>query len=290
MDKLARSLCCFLNEVRWQDGADYPGNTLYSLVVMIQLHLEKQGKDWKLMDGKQFVCVRNTLDNLMKQHALAHISKAAKSAEPISVDDEQRLWDEGVLGEMQPDQLRSTLMYLLGLTFALRGCREQRALRCPPHDPQITVQIDSEGNEYLLYKEDIHSKTNQGCLKTRKLTPKTVKAYSHSEYDHNVVRLYKKYVSLLPDNGKSDALYKYSLTSSRRTGHTWHSDKPLRINTINKTVKTLMLEIGKIGHFMNHSLCVSAATHMYSDGVDKQVLKEHTGHKSDAVRAYKKNP
>ncbi len=44
-EKLARSLCCFLNEVCWQDGADYPGNTLYSLVVMIQLHLEKQGKD-----------------------------------------------------------------------------------------------------------------------------------------------------------------------------------------------------------------------------------------------------
>ncbi len=36
----------------------------------------------------------------MKQHTLARISKAAKSAEPISVDDEQKLWDEGVLGEM----------------------------------------------------------------------------------------------------------------------------------------------------------------------------------------------
>ncbi len=287
-EKLVRSLCCFLNEVCRQDGADYPGNMLYSLVVMIQLHLEKQGKDWKLMDGKQFPCVRNTLNNLMKQRALAHISKAAKSAEPISVNNEQKLWDEGVLGEMQPDQLRLTLMYLLGLTFALHGCREQHALRCLPHDPQITVQINSEGNEYLLYKEDIHSKTNQGGLKTRKLTPKTVKAYSHSEYDCNVVRLYKKYVSLLPDNGKSDALYKYSLMSSRRTGHTWYSNKPLGINTINKTVKTLMSEIGKIGHFMNHSLRVSAATRMYSEGVDEQVLKERMGHKSDVVRAYKK--
>ncbi len=181
-------------------------------------------------------------------------------------------------------------MYLLGLTFALCGCREQRVLRCLLHDPQITVQIDSEGNEYLLYKEDIHSKTNQGGLKTRKLTPKTVKAYGHSEYNRNVVRLYKKYVSLLPDNGKLDAFYKYSLTSSRQTGHTWYSDKPLGINTINKTVKILMSEISKIGHFTNHSLHVLAATRMYSEGVDKQVLKECTGHKSDAVRAYKKTP
>ena len=116
----------------------------------------------------------------MKQCALSRISKAAKSAEPISVDDKQKLWDEGVLGEFQPDQLRSTVMYLLGLTFALRGCREQRALRYPPHDPQITVHIDTEGKEYLLYAEDVHTKTNQGGLKTRKSTQKKVKAYGYS--------------------------------------------------------------------------------------------------------------
>ena len=194
--QLGCSLCCFLNEVCCADGKEYPGNTLYSLLVMIQLHLEKQGKDWKLMEGSNFLCVRNTLDNLMKQRALACISKAAKSADPISIDDEQKLWDEGVLGEFQPDQLRSTVMYLLGLTFALRGCQEQRALRCPPHDPQITVHVDTEGNEYLLYKEDVHSKINQGGLKNRKNMPKQVKAYGHSDFYCNIVRLYKKYCSV----------------------------------------------------------------------------------------------
>ncbi len=288
--QLGQSLCCFLNEVCRADGEEYPGNTLYSLVVMIQLHLEKQGKDWKLMEGTNFLCVRNTLDNLMKQHALLRISKAAKSAEPISVNDEQKLWDEGVLGEFQPDQLRSTVMYLLGLTFALRGCREQRALRCPPHDPQITVHVDTEGNEYLLYTEHVHSKTNQGGLKSRKSTPKQVKAYGHSDYDCNIVRLYKKYVSLLPDKSNSNALYKYSLLKGKMTGHTWYADKPLGVNTITKTVKNLMAEIGKFGHFTNHSLRVSAATRMYSEGVDEQVLKERTGHRSDAVRSYKKTP
>ncbi len=288
--QLGRSLCCFLNEVRRADGEEYPGNTLYSLLVMIQLHLEKQGKDWKLMEGSNFLCVHNTLDNLMKQRALARISKAAKSADPISVDDKQKLWDEGVLGEFQPDQLRSTVMYLLGLTFVLRGCQEQRALRCPPHDPQITVHVNTEGNEYLLYKEDVHSKTNQGGLKNRKNTPKKVKAYGHSDFDRNIVRLYKKYVSLLPEKATSNALYKYSLSKGKMTGHTWYADKPLGVNTITKTVKNLMAEIGKFGHFTNHSLRVSATTRMYSEGVDEQVLKERTGHKSDVVRSYKKTP
>ncbi len=32
---LCRSLCCFLNEVHRVDGEEYPGNTLYSLMIML---------------------------------------------------------------------------------------------------------------------------------------------------------------------------------------------------------------------------------------------------------------
>ncbi len=34
---LCHALCCFLNEVRRVDGEEYPRNTLYSLIVMLQL-------------------------------------------------------------------------------------------------------------------------------------------------------------------------------------------------------------------------------------------------------------
>ena len=125
---LCRSLCCFLNEVRHVDGEEYPGNMLYSLVIMLQLFFEKQGKEWKLLEGKIFHPVRNTLDNPMKSHALSRISKAANSSDPISQDEEDHLWDEGVLGKDEPDMLRDMIMYLVGLSFALRGGREQRAL------------------------------------------------------------------------------------------------------------------------------------------------------------------
>ena len=98
------------------------------------------------------------------------------------------------------------------------------------------------------------------------------------------------YVSLLLKKATSNALYKYSLSKAKMTGHTWYADKPLGVNTITKTVKNLMAEISKFGHFTNHSLRVSAVTRMYSEGVDEQVLKERMGHCSDAVRTYKKTP
>ncbi len=287
-EALCQALYCFLNEVRRVDGEEYPGNTLYTLVIMLQLFFEKQGKDWKLLEGKIFHPVRNTLDNLMKVRALSRISKAANSSDPITQDEEDRLWDEGILGKDEPDVLHDIIMYLVGLTFALRGSREQCALRCPGFEPQILVKRNDDGVEYLEYHEDLHTKTNQGGLTSRKVTPKVVRAYGHTNIERNIVRLYKKYVSLLPQDPKSPALYKYSLARGRRSGHMWFTDKPLGINTVMKTVKSMMNKIGAEGHFTNHSLRVSAATRMFSSGIEEQIVKEHTGHRSDAVRAYKR--
>ncbi len=64
---LRTALRAFLSDVKHADGGEYPGKTLYSLLIMIQLHLDKTGLSWKLLDDKEFLCVRNTLDNLMKE-------------------------------------------------------------------------------------------------------------------------------------------------------------------------------------------------------------------------------
>ncbi len=49
-----------------------------------------------------------------------------------------------------------------------------------------------------------------------------------------------------------------------------------------------MNKIGAEGRFTNHLLRVSAATRMFSSGIEEQIVKECTGHCSDAVRAYKR--
>ncbi len=75
---------------------------------------------------------------------------------------------------------------------------------------------DKSGQKYLEYTEDLVSKTNQGGLSSCKLTPKIVKAFGNPNPQRDIVRLYQKYVSLLPPDGKSDALYKYSISESKR--------------------------------------------------------------------------
>ncbi len=288
LDKLnlSTALCAFLSDVKRADGSEYPGKTLYSLLIMIQLHLEKSGLDWKLLD-REFLSVQNTLDNLMKNRARSRVG-VEKKFDPITVKNEEELWAQGLLGSDNPKQLRETVMYLVGLSFALRGGKEQRSLRCPPYDPQITVQSCADGTKFLEYREDLQSKSNQGGLATRKWQPKIVKALGNSDPSRNIVLVYDKYVSLLPHDLKCNTLYKYELPPGKVTAHTWYQDHPLGINAVSKVVNTLMTRAGIPGHFTNHSFRVTAATRMFNAGVEEQVVKERTGHKSDAVRAYKR--
>ena len=60
------------------------------------------------------------LDNLMKKRA-SEPGFEHQGAEAIPVESEEEMWKNGILGEDNPIQLRHTVMYLLGLGFALRG-------------------------------------------------------------------------------------------------------------------------------------------------------------------------
>ena len=43
------------------------------------------------------------------------------------------------------------------------------------------------------------------------------------------------------------------------------------------------------GNFRNHSMRKSTCTRLFRKGVDPQLIKEQTGHKSEAVMLYKKS-
>ncbi len=49
-----------------------------------------------------------------------------QGAEAIPVESEEEMWKNRILGEDNPIQLHHTVMYLLGLGFALRGGRTSK--------------------------------------------------------------------------------------------------------------------------------------------------------------------
>ena len=90
---------------------------------------------------------------------------------------------------------------------------------------------------------------------------------------------------LSPEQKKGNSFYLRPLGKPK--GDVWYAAQAVGINTLSATVGRMCTEAGLPGFRSNHCLRPTAATRLYESGVDKQLITEVTGHRSDAVREYK---
>ena len=94
-----------------------------------------------------FADFRSSLDAEMKRLQAAGIGSVRKQAEPITMDEEELLWEKNILGDHSPEALLNTMVFMNGLYFALRSGIEHRQLR--HHPCQIQV-IENPGERPYL--------------------------------------------------------------------------------------------------------------------------------------------
>ena len=64
-------------------------------------------------------------------------------ADPLSGEDEAKLWEAGVLGDSNPTSLNHTVFYLTSQHFGTRGCQEHHQLRVE----HLKIVKKSDGSE-----------------------------------------------------------------------------------------------------------------------------------------------
>ena len=252
-DELNHFLSRFVNEVRNKDGGYYHGGTLYSLCSGIQHFVrEKRGittvsaEPLDIYKDPCFEFFRRCFDSVLKELHSNGIGARKKQADVISSDTEEELWIRGCLGEDKPQQLLDTMIYCLGLNLALRSGKEHRDLRAD----MLEVIECPASQPYILYTES-GSKNHTGGLRERKVKNKSVKIFSNQDNPARcVVRLYKKFMSLRPQNAPQDILYFTPLKDP--LPNCWYSLKPVGHNTLSKTVKKLCCEIGIEDNYTKH--------------------------------------
>ena len=277
-------LAKFVLEVRRKDGKPYCPETLYQICCgLVRLLKEADRAEVDKLANPMFVCFRASLDAWMKE--LKSTGKyQVKKAEVITEEQENCLWEKGLLGDKNPQQLLDTLIFYIGFCFALRSGMEHRRLRFYPS--QIQLFEPTNGRNYVMYTEDV-SKTNQGGLVHRKKEPKQVVQYANDIHPERcLVRLYKMYVSKCPVDRPDGAFYLKPLAKPTQT--CWYQKTPVGHNTLQKTVSRLCDSAGFDGHFTNHSLRATSATRLFEAKVDEQLIMQRTGHASSAMRAYKR--
>ena len=273
--------------MRTKTGSEYTPNTLHHVVSGIMRHLRQECNKPEINFFKDiaFADFRASLDAEMKRLQAAGVGSTRKQAEPLSTDDEELLWEKNLLGDSSPASLLNSMIFMSGLYFALRSGGEHRQLR---HQPcQIELVENPNERTFLRYTEDI-SKNHPGGLKGRKHKQKVV--IHHTNVDNPgrcFVRLFKLYNQLCPADRPHDAFYLTPLKTPKQD--CWFSRSPVGHNTLKNFMKNLCKQAGIQGFKTNHSLCATAATRLYSEGVDEQLVMERTGHRSiEGVRSYKR--
>ena len=281
------ALCRFICEVRkTKEVGDYPGATLYQMACALQNFIKKKELNWRIVHGDEFTQFNRVLDKVMQERADRAIGTVRKQAEVISIEFENKLWENDILGEQNPDQLRNTVLYMLGVNCALRAGDEHYGLRRPGVDcnSQLTFEENSMNVKCLVYREDRVTKTNRGGLRDMKKERKIVWIKPNKEVKRCPVRLVGKYLSLVPKKGSKPNFYLHSM--KRPTPTCWYNTCPLGINKVRSAVSQMLKDAGLDGFFTNHSLRRTAATRLFRAGKDVKLVKEITGHVSNAVEKY----
>jgi len=122
---------------------------ILSLQKFIEVH---HGRIVKFLSDVKFKPISDTLDAVMKRSASHSVGLNTRQVTiMISEEMENILWEKKLLGDSDPGTLLDTMVYVLGLHFALRGRREHRRLRHKPS--QISLHVDSNGRRFLQYRE-----------------------------------------------------------------------------------------------------------------------------------------
>ena len=233
----------------------------------------------------EFSEFRASLDAEMKRLQSLGVGATKRQAEALTEDEEEILWEKGLLGDATPQTLLDTMVFCCGLFFALRSGKEHRQLRNNPC--QVKVVERPGERAYLEYTEDL-SKNHPGGLQGRQIKPKVVHHHANTQHPERCfVRLFKRYRQLCPPDAPPDAFY---LQPARRpTESCWYSNRALGHNSLGKTLSRLCSSAGIAGYKTNHSLRATATSRLYHSGVDEQLVMDRTGHRSvDGVRSYKR--
>ena len=109
----------FVLEAKKESGEPYPPDTLYGICAGLLRYIRERRPEINIFKDYQYTGFRKTLDGEMKRLRSAGIDMKKRQAELISVEEEDTLWQKGVLGEHDPQTLLDTMLFLCGIHFAL---------------------------------------------------------------------------------------------------------------------------------------------------------------------------
>lgn len=273
----------FVVEVRREDGQQYPPTTISNLLAGLYRECRKYDRNCpNFMNRKDpmFKELSGALQVRYRELREAGVGAVVKHAAVVSSEEEDALWVSKVIGDHAPLALQRAVFFYVGKTFCLRGGEEQRRLK-------PSQFIRSSNPDCYTYVEN-GSKNKSGLnLKEKN---KVVPVYGNaSARPRCLVYLLDKYFSKFPLKGKDmDVFYLRPISKKVDVGEPWYECSPVGKEKLRKYMETMCAEAGMSEKKTNHSLRATGATALFSAGVPEKIIRDVTGHKSNALELYER--
>ena len=253
----------FVVETRKSNGEPYPPATLHQLLCGVLRHMRDCNPGCpNFLDKKdsRFRQLQGTLDAYF--HNL-HSEGIGRHAETISTEEENQLWETGVLDINTPKGLQNAVFYTIGKMFCLRGGQEHRALKLS--------QLQRCDDGRYVYYENV-SKNRNGSFKQLHIKNKVVPVFACPEAGERCpVRILDQYISKLPEEAKQKDLFYVRPLEKKplELSKPWYSSVPLGKHTLQQKV---CAEAGVVGCKTNHSFRATSVTDMYKAGAPEKLI------------------
>ena len=198
-----------------------------------------------------------------------------RASDAISPEEENAMWDSGVLGKQDGDSINFTLWYIFTKHFGLRGRDEHKKLTYG----DITLQKDSARNFFLEFRER-DTKTRDGKYMDRRSVPPRVFEAPGSNRDP--ISIYREFVHRRPiDACKDDSpFYLQPIPPSRVNSMIWFYPRPMGKNKLGSFMQRAAKFMSFSGRKTNHSVRKTTVQTLTKAGVPPQQIIKITGHKS----------
>ena len=225
----------------------------------------------------RFAVFRRCLDAEMKDSTRKGVSLQTKKSdkEAVTDEEEEKFWSAGLFGSATAKTLLDTIYFYNGKLFGLRGGEHRN----------ICVNNFSLGPNEITFEENM-SKTFHGGITDLKYVPRRVRHVCHSpgeEHDRCLVKLYQLYIGLVETLAKKKDAF-YFRPSSKKLSF---ENSPVGINELNSILPNLCESVG-IKKKTAHCLRVTCVSKLFNSGVEEKLIRERTGHSSNALFAYEK--
>ena len=284
---LAKWFSVYVAEVRKKDGTRYPPKTVYALLTGLLRYmrsLNPRCPNFLDTSDVDFSSFHNALDNVLRELRCKGVGAESRPTEAFTPQEEDTLWESGVLCCDNPKSLLQAVFYLNGNNFCLRGGEEQRLLKCSQferlNDPPRYVYTENA------------SKNRSGGLVQIRVKNKVVPIVSVPEAGSRChVFLLDKYFSKLPPEAiAKDVFYvKPRPMISEDPTTPWFTAMPIGKNILVKLVKDMCKEANLEGNKTNHSLRATGVSSLFQAGVPEKLIQQRSGHLSlDGLRQYQR--